>query len=90
MLRFVFDEAKSTLNEEKHGIDFIEAQVLWEDPDRLEIPAMTKGEPRHAIIGKIGQKEWTAIITYRGDAIRIISVRRAHEKEAKCYNDRGI
>ena len=90
MLRFVFDESKSTLNEEKHGIEFIEAQVLWEDPDRLEIPAMTKGEPRHAIVGKIGQKVWTAIITYRGDTIRIISVRRAHEKEAKCYNDQGI
>lgn len=64
MLRFIFDDAKSASNKEKHGIDFIEAQALWEDPDRLEIPAMTKGELRHAIIGKIGQKEWTAIITW--------------------------
>jgi uncharacterized DUF497 family protein len=38
-MRFEFDPVKSTANKDKHGIDFVEAQVLWNDPDRIEIPA---------------------------------------------------
>jgi uncharacterized protein len=89
-MNFEFDEDKSTSNREKHGIDFVEAQALWEDPDLLEIPAITRGEPRQAVIGRIGLNVWTAIITRRDDALRIISVRRAHEKEARYYHDRRI
>lgn len=89
-MSFEFDNGKSNSNREKHGIDFMEAQALWEDPDRLEIPAMTKGEPRQAVIGMIRRKVWIAVITRRGEALRIISVRRAHEKEAGYYHDRRI
>jgi uncharacterized protein len=76
---------KPDANKDKHGIDFIEAQELWNDPDLLEIPAKTTDEPRFLVIGKIGEIHWAGIITYRMDNIRIISVRRARNEEVELY-----
>lgn len=87
---FEFDPKKSTSNELKHGIDFKNGQQLWEDPERLEIPAKVEDENRWVIIGKINDKIWSAIITYRDEAIRIISVRRAHKKEEQLYESKRI
>jgi uncharacterized DUF497 family protein len=53
-LEFEFDEAKSQANLAKHGIDFVDAQSLWFDPLRLEIPARTEDEPRWVVVGSIG------------------------------------
>jgi len=75
------------VNLKKHGIDFLEAQTLWEDGDRLLVPARTQGEARYMLIGKIGQKHWSAIFTYRGEAIRIISVRHARKEEVDAYEN---
>ena len=85
MLSFEFDREKSKSNYSKHGIDFIEAQQLWDDPDLLEIPAKITDEPRFLIIGKIKRKHWSAIITYRAEKIRLISVRRSRKEEVKLY-----
>ena len=85
MLSFEFDSQKSLLNLKKHGIDFVEAQLLWLDPYLLEIPAKTVDEPRYLMIGKILDKHWSAVITYRNESIRIISVRRARIEEVKIY-----
>ena len=82
---FEFDPAKSAANLEKHGIDFIGAQALWSDPDRLEIPARSFDEPRTQVIGRIGDVVWSAFITMRGDRIRIISVRQARDEEKSAY-----
>ena len=87
-MRFEFDAAKSAANGRKHGIDFVEAQALWADPDRLETPARTVDEPRFQVIGRIGGTVWSAFITYRHESIRIISVRRARaEEEARYFAD---
>jgi len=82
---FEFDPPKSTINKKKHGIDFIEAQALWEDPDLLEIPARTTDEQRFLVIGKVAAIHWSGVITYRGENIRIISVRRARDEEIEIY-----
>ncbi len=71
----------------KHGIDFIEAQRLWNDPNIVERRARQRGEDRFAVIGSIEGGLWTAIVTYRDRFIRIISVRRARENERKIYYD---
>jgi uncharacterized DUF497 family protein len=84
-MAFEFDPRKSAANLEKHGIDFVEAQRLWEDPDLLEIPARTEDEPRWLIIGRIDAKLWSAVVTSRSDAIRIISVRRSRDDEVALY-----
>ena len=84
-MEFEFDENKSIANKEKHGLDFHEAQILWDDPDLIEIPAKTSDEPRFLVIGKIEEKQWSAVITYRSQKIRIISVRRARKEEIEIY-----
>ena len=85
MIIFEFDENKSQTNQEKHGIDFTTAQQLWNDPDLLEIPAKTVDEPRSLCIGRIADKHWSGVITYRGVNIRIISVRRSRQEEINLY-----
>jgi uncharacterized DUF497 family protein len=85
IMAFEFDQRKSQRNKEKHGMDFVEAQALWEDPDRIEIPVITIDEPRFLVIGKMSDTCWSAIITYRGENIRIISVRRSRREEIEIY-----
>jgi uncharacterized DUF497 family protein len=85
-MRFEFDPAKSAANKAKHGIDFVEAQALWSDVDRLEIPARSTTEPRYQIIGQIAQTVWSATVTYRHEeTTRLISVRGARANEKKQY-----
>lgn len=85
MISFEYDEEKSQANLEKHGIDFLAAQALWKDPDLLEIQAKSDDEPRFLVIGLLGSKHWSAVITYRRGAIRIISVRRSRRREVELY-----
>ena len=84
-MEFEFDPKKSDVNKTKHGIDFHEAQALWNDPDLIEIPAKTSDEPRYLVIGEISGKHWSAVITYRGEKIRIISSRRSRREEVDLY-----
>jgi uncharacterized protein len=87
-MRFEYDAAKSAANKAKHGIDFVEAQALWVDPDRIELPARLMNEPRFLLVGQISQALWTAAVTYRHEeTIRIISVRRARDSEKAQYFD---
>lgn len=86
MLLFEYDEKKSRINQGKHGINFEDAQLLWDDSDLVEIPAnQSVDEIRFLVIGRINQKHWTAIITYRDENIRIISVRRSRIEEVNFY-----
>ena len=85
MYVFEFDEAKSQSNLSKHGIDFVDAQLLWSDPRLLEVPARTEDEPRFLMIGLINEKHWSAVITYRGTNIRLISVRQSRNEEVALY-----
>ena len=85
MFSFEYDERKSQRNQLKHGIDFVEAQELWNDPYLIEIPARTIDEDRFVVIGKIEEKHWSAVITPRDGNIRIISVRRSRTEEVAIY-----
>ena len=83
---FDFDREKSAANKAKHGIDFVEAQALWSDPDRLEVSARSDVEQRTIVVGRIAETTWAACVTYRHEeTIRIISVRRARKRERQEY-----
>lgn len=82
---FEFDPDKSAVNKQKHGIDFDQARELWRDPALIEVPARTEDEPRFLVVGKMGGAHWSAVITYRGERIRIISIRRARAEEIETY-----
>jgi hypothetical protein len=85
LVEFEFDEAKSRANKNKHGIDFVDAQALWLDEMLVEIPARTEDEPRFVVVGMISGKHWSAVITYRNERVRLISVRRARVEEVAIY-----
>ena len=85
MFSFEFDDEKSTANQVKHGIDFVDVQLLWLDSELLEIAAKIQDEPRFLVIGVIDSKQWSAVITYRNENIRIISVRRSRDEEIELY-----
>ncbi len=82
---FEFDPKKSESNKQKHGIDFNEAIELWGDPNVIEIPLKVSDELRFLVVGKISEKHWSAIITYRSENVRIISVRRSRKEEVEIY-----
>ena len=84
-MTFEFDPKKSESNRDKHGIDFGAARELWDDPDLLQVPARTVDEERFLVIGRIDEKLWSGVITYRGENIRIISIRRARKEEIELY-----
>jgi hypothetical protein len=82
---FEFDECKSQANKAKHSIDFVEAQALWLDENLLRIATRTGTEQRFVVIGLIAGKHWSAVITYRQETIRLISVRRSRVREVQAY-----
>ena len=84
-MQFEFDENKSEANKQKPGIDFVEAQKLWDDPDRVEIPTKHLDEPRYVLIVMIKNENWSAIFTYRNKNVRLISVRRSRKNEKEIY-----
>ncbi|MDZ4199407.1 MAG: BrnT family toxin [Kiritimatiellia bacterium] len=86
-MKFEFDPEKSEANKVKHSIDFVTAQALWDDPDRLQVPARTQGEPRWMLIGRIGDTPWSAVFTIRDGHTRIISVRRSRPLEVMRYEE---
>ena len=83
-MEFEFDPRKSETNKAKHGIDFVEAQALWRSKYVL-LGAKDASEKRYMVVGKIGGEHWSAIITYRGGTIRIISVRKSTPSEIDTY-----
>ena len=87
---FEFNEVKSDLSLRKHGINFQTATRLWEDFHLLEIRAKSEGEPRFLVIGLLDGKHWSAVITYRNQRIRLISVRRSRKPEMELYESRRI
>ena len=84
-VEFEFDPAKSASNLEKHGIDFTAVQAIWQDVMRVEIPARTVDEARWLVIGQIGEKHWSVVVTYREQRVRIISARRTRKEEVALY-----
>lgn len=90
-MSFEYDPAKSAVNAAKHGIDFEAAQAIWDDDRRIELETEAYGnEQRRLVVGEIDGKGWTAVVTYRDEHVRIISVRRSREKERRTYQRGGV
>lgn len=87
LIAFEWDNAKSSANLAKHGIDFETAQNIWTDPQLLEVPARTSDEPRWFAVGRLNGKHWSAVFTRRSGVIRLISVRRARTQEIEIYEN---
>ncbi len=86
-MKFEYDENKSNSNLTKHGIDFRQSQLLWNDPNLLTFKSKYIDEIRYLHIGIIKKTHWSAITTIRDEKIRIISVRRARINEIELYEN---
>ena len=84
-MEFEFDSAKSMSNLVKHGISFNDAKKLWRDPKVTVARAKEVVEPRWIAIACFDGKHWSAVFTYRGERIRLISARRSRAKEIALY-----
>jgi len=84
-MEFEFDPNKSADNYAKQGLDFIDAQRVWEDEMMIQIPAARLCEDRFLVIGRLNNRILSVVITYRGRSIRIISARRARRDEEDLY-----
>jgi uncharacterized DUF497 family protein len=67
---------------------FEEAKALWSDEDAIQFDTDTGDEQRFLVIGQIDKINWTAVITFREEIIRIISVRRSRKREKEEYDYR--
>ncbi len=84
-MKFQYDQRKSASNLKKHGINFDQAQLLWNDPDLVELAARSDDEPRSIAIARLNGQYWSAVFTYRDGEIRLISVRRSRKAEVELY-----
>jgi uncharacterized DUF497 family protein len=85
IVKFQYDQIKSASNLKKHGIDFERAQLLWDDPNLVELAARSVDEPRSFVIARLNGQYWSGIFTNRDDEIRLISVRRSRKVEVELY-----
>jgi len=86
-MKYEWDEAKNTLNIEKHGIDFNDAHELF-GGNRLIFPDARKdyGEDRFITVGLISDRLMVAVYTQRQEeSVRIISIRKANNREKERY-----
>ena len=84
-MTFEYDHVKSRKNLAKHGIDFVDAQKLWQGAMAV-FPSRHPGEQRELAVGMLEGVFWTAVVTPRGvGGIRLISVRRSRKNEIDAY-----
>ncbi len=86
-IEFEYDENKSRSNKQKHSIDFEESKELFGDDLVVVCVNTDKGESRYLAVGKLYDKFYTVVYTYRGLKVRIISVRRSRKNEERLYEE---
>jgi uncharacterized DUF497 family protein len=81
-----FDEAKSARNLKERGIGFERfADMDLETAVTVEDARTDYGERRVRLFGFIDGRLHVAVITYRSDKVRVISLRRANRREERKY-----
>ena len=88
-MKFEWDELKNKTNIKKHGIDFRDAQDIFHSI-RLSFEDKRKEyrEKRFITIGLIGKSVCVVVYTIRNGSIRLISARKANERERRRYYER--
>lgn len=82
----MWDETKCAENLLKHGVDFSIADAFdWESAELVPDSRRDYGEERHVAIGIVGERVYVMVYTLRGENIRIISLRKANQREVKRY-----
>ena len=85
---FEWDENKRAINRERHKLDLIDGQMLFDGRPVISYPSPRHGEQRTVTVGLVGIKFYAVVWTERGDATRLISFRRARRGEETAYQAR--
>jgi uncharacterized DUF497 family protein len=87
-MEYEWDNSKNESNIHNHGIDFSDAWKIFQNPILAkEDNRKDYGEIRYISIGLLNDIEVVIIYTYRGQTIRIISIRKANKNERKIYQE---
>lgn len=88
-MQYEWDEAKREANLKKHGYDFADADLVYENPDKLTLRMIRRAESRFQDIAlvKVQGKILTLVYVVRGYNIRVISFRKASRKERRMYDN---
>ena len=88
-MRFEWDDAKNQVNRRKHGLDFVDAHLVFAGRAlTFEDLRQTYDEPRYLTVGALAGRMVIIAHTLRGDATRIISMRKANARERARYQER--
>ncbi len=89
--RYEWDEAKRQENLCKHGVDFTDArQFDWSGALTAKDNRFDYGEDRFNSAGLVGDRLFVMVWTSRGDAVRVISFRKANRREVEYYEESTI
>ena len=85
---YEWDEAKRETNLRKHGLDFDDADIVYENPNKVTFAIVGRGEERWLDIALVESNGFVLALVYavRGYNIRIISFRNASRKERRIYD----
>ena len=88
-MRIAFDPGKDARNREKHGVSLAFAAEVLADANRLDVldVRFAEVEERFVAYGMVGRRVWACVFTVRDGVHRIISVRKANDRETKRYQD---
>ena len=85
-MRYEWDTPKRLANLAKHGVDFVEAEAFdWETAMAIPDDRLDYGEARWVALGFIGDRLHVMIYTHRDDIVRIISLRKANDRERRAH-----
>ena len=89
-MKYEWDENKRLLNIAKHGLDFEDADLVYESPNKLTLPCATATEERWQDIADIDGNLFvlSLVYVYRSDTVRFISFRFANIKERRLYYEK--
>jgi uncharacterized DUF497 family protein len=82
---FEWDEDKREATREERGLDFADAPLFFDGRPVIVIPSRRADEERWKTTAEIRDAFYTLVWTWRGEAVRVISMRRAHVDEERAY-----
>ncbi|MFL5252557.1 MAG: BrnT family toxin [Rhodopila sp.] len=87
-MKITFDPAKNARNIRERGLPFdLVADLDWDTAIAREDRRRDYGERRIQMLGLIGVRLHVAVVTWRGDAVHVISLRKANRKEVRWYDE---
>jgi hypothetical protein len=88
-MRFEWDDAKNQANRRKHGLDFADVPLVFAGQKlTFEDHRHSQSEQRYLTVGRLAERMVIVAHTLRGDATRIISMRKANARERARYQER--